>query len=128
MKLMNGFPDRYRINIEIAPQDVYRLATRLEASIEGGAHGEKNRSKLGRIGFGRFFTSLNSRNQKCKHIHALHSLWRCRESNPGPSVLKQGFYGRSVTIAFSVPMFLHTFHRQTQLQNCSPSSSATPMK
>ena len=51
--------------------------------------------------------------------------WRCRESNPGPSELKQGFYGRSAFIVFSVLNLLHTSIQRTHLRNCSLEIFAT---
>jgi len=67
--------------------------------------------------------------QVAVRMHARdESELRLVKKGPGPLVLKQGFYGRSVVIAFSVPKFLHTTLRRTQLQNCSPSLFATPTK
>lgn len=41
-------------------------------------------------------------------------LWRCRESNPGPSATNQGFYGRILSALFSAPEIPETSLRRAQ--------------
>ena len=53
------------------------------------------------------------------------SPWRCRESNPGPLVLTQSFYGRSPLSVFSVLTLTRTCSQRTHLQLISPDTPAT---
>jgi hypothetical protein len=46
--------------------------------------------------------------------------WRCRESNPGPSATRQGFYGRSPDAIFSAPAIPGTGLRQAQPREFPP--------
>ena len=56
---------------------------------------------------------------------ACGALWRCRESNPGPLVLTQSFYGRSPLNAFSVLTLTRTCSQRTHLQLISPDAPTT---
>ena len=51
--------------------------------------------------------------------------WRWRESNPRPSVMGQGFSGRSLLIAFSVPALTQACRRRTQSLFNFPTGPAT---